>query len=209
MSRFKRLPGVDSLFVNKGDGTFEDQGLQLGVAYDETARAVSSMGSDAKDYNNDGKVDIFCNNLMGQIWALFQNSGHSFRYVSPQARIKQLSAPLSGWSAGSSITTMTAGRTCTRPTAASIMSSRTRGSTMRCSRTWTTSNSRMYPANNGNHCLVLELIGRYSNRDAIGAKVKVTAASGRVLYNHVSVSVGFISSSDKRVHFRVATGETR
>ena len=44
-------------------------------------------------------------------------------------------------------------------------------------------------------------MGRYSNRDAIGARVKVTTASGRVLYNHVSVSVGFMSSSDKRVHF--------
>ena len=27
------------------------------------------------------------------------------------------------------------------------------------------------------------------------------ALSGRVLYNHVSISVGFMSSSDKRVHF--------
>ena len=31
--------------------------------------------------------------------------------------------------------------------------------------------------------------------------MKVTTASGRVLYNHVAVSVGFMSSSDKRVHF--------
>ena len=51
-------------------------------------------------------------------------------------------------------------------------------------------------------------MGRYSNRDAIGAKVKLTTASGRVLYNHVSVSVGFMSSSDKRVHFGLG-GETR
>ena len=43
--------------------------------------------------------------------------------------------------------------------------------------------------------------GRKSNRDAIGAKVKLVTASGRILYNHVSVSVGFISSSDKRVYF--------
>jgi hypothetical protein len=48
---------------------------------------------------------------------------------------------------------------------------------------------------------VLKLVGWHSNRDAIGAKVKVTTASGRALYNHVSVSVGFMSSSDKRVHF--------
>ena len=53
----------------------------------------------------------------------------------------------------------------------------------------------------GNHWLVLALTGTYSCRDAIGARVKVTTASGRVLYNHVAVSVGFMSSSDKRVHF--------
>src|ERR1017187_922611 len=68
---------ANSLFINKGDGTFEDQGLQLGVAYDDSAKAVSSMGSDAKDYDNDGRVDIFYNNLMTQIWGLFQNRGDS------------------------------------------------------------------------------------------------------------------------------------
>jgi len=44
-------------------------------------------------------------------------------------------------------------------------------------------------------------VGRQSNRDAIGARVKLTTASGRELCNHVAVSVGFMSSSDKRVHF--------
>ena len=47
---------ANSLFINKGDGTFEEQGLPLGVAYDDTAKAVSSMGSDAKDYDSDGRV---------------------------------------------------------------------------------------------------------------------------------------------------------
>jgi enediyne biosynthesis protein E4 len=59
----------------------------------------------------------------------------------------------------------------------------------------------MNTADSGNHWLMLNLIGHKSARDAIGAKVKVTTASGRVLYNHVSISVGFMSSSDKRVHF--------
>ena len=44
-------------------------------------------------------------------------------------------------------------------------------------------------------------MGHKSPRDAIGAKVKLTTASGRVLHNHVAISVGFMSSSDKRVHF--------
>lgn len=59
----------------------------------------------------------------------------------------------------------------------------------------------MNTAGTANHWLLLSLIGHKSARDAIGAKVKLTTASGRVLYNHVAISVGFMSSSDKRVHF--------
>jgi hypothetical protein len=56
-------------------------------------------------------------------------------------------------------------------------------------------------ADNGHHWLWFDLIGgAKSGRDAIGAKVKVTTGSGRTLYNHVSVSKGFLSSSDRRVH---------
>ena len=59
------------------------------------------MGVDAKDYDNDGSVDIFYNDLMGQLWALFHNQrGKYFRYVSASAKLSQLSAPYSGWSGG-------------------------------------------------------------------------------------------------------------
>src|SRR6185312_3700569 len=51
------------------------------------------------------------------------------------------------------------------------------------------------------HWLLLDLQGTRGTRDAIGATIKVTTASGRVLHNHVSVSTGFMSSSDRRVHF--------
>ena len=54
---------------------------------------------------------------------------------------------------------------------------------------------------NGNHWLWLDLVGTRRNRDAIGARVKLTTASGRVLHNHVTTSVGFMSSSDRRLHF--------
>jgi hypothetical protein len=56
-------------------------------------------------------------------------------------------------------------------------------------------------ADNGNHWLLIQTTGRNSNRDAIGTKIKVTTPSGRTLYNHVTVSIGFMSSSDRRVHF--------
>jgi enediyne biosynthesis protein E4 len=52
----------------------------------------------------------------------------------------------------------------------------------------------------GRNWLSLELRGKKSNRDAIGAQVKVTAG-GRTQTNHVTTSVGYASSSQKAVHF--------
>ena len=89
------------LYLNQGNGTFKEVGLLYGVAYNESGSTVSAMGCDAKDYDNDGSVDIFYNNLMGQTWGLFRNQhGRSFRYTSPAAKLVQLSAPYSGWSNG-------------------------------------------------------------------------------------------------------------
>ncbi len=51
------------------------------------------------------------------------------------------------------------------------------------------------------HWLELLLTGKRSNRDAIGARVRVTSASGRMQFNHVTTSVGYASSSSRRVHF--------
>lgn len=56
-------------------------------------------------------------------------------------------------------------------------------------------------AGNGNGWLLVAPRGRRSNRDAIGAAIELRLPSGRRLYGHVSPSVGFMSSSDKRVHF--------
>ena len=53
----------------------------------------------------------------------------------------------------------------------------------------------------GNHWLLIDATGRQSNRDAIGTRFKLTLGSGRTLYNHLTTSVGFMSTSDRRVHF--------
>jgi hypothetical protein len=57
------------------------------------------------------------------------------------------------------------------------------------------------------HRLDLRLRGTKSNRDGLGATVRVTGTSGRVQYNHATTAVGYASSSDKRVHFGL--GEDR
>jgi hypothetical protein len=235
----------NSLFINKGDGTFEEQGLPLGAAYDDSAKAVSSMGSDAKDFNNDGRVDIFYNNLMGQVWALLRNMGDSFRNVSSQTQVRRLSTPYSGWSAGfidydndgwkdlysaNGDVDNVKGNARQHDTLFRNLDGKQfedvsaelgpdflhvgfqRGSAFGdlnndgfpdivVTSLMETPRILLNSAGNGNHWIVLVLTGQQSNRDAIGAKVKLTTASGRVLYNHVAVSVGFLSSSDKRVHF--------
>jgi enediyne biosynthesis protein E4 len=58
-----------------------------------------------------------------------------------------------------------------------------------------------------NHWLMLRLIGSSSNRDALGAVVRLETADGKTLWNHVSASVGFASSSDSRVHFGLGRSE--
>jgi len=51
-----------------------------------------------------------------------------------------------------------------------------------------------------NHWLELRLEGTKSNRDAIGAQIKVVAG-GKTQYNHVAFAAGYASSSAGPVHF--------
>jgi enediyne biosynthesis protein E4 len=234
------------LYVNQKNGTFKEVGLLYGVAYNDDGITVSGMGCDAKDFNNDGWVDVFYNNLQGQIFALFQNeAGELFRYVSPGSGVEALSRRFSGWSNGfvdynndgwKDIYSSNGDVDYFEPNARQhdtmfenldgkrfvevsgklgkdyLRMGFQRGSAFADLNNdgfqdivVTSLNEKprilMNSAGNGNHWLLVDLTGRKSNRDAIGAKIKVTLASGRLLYGHVSASVGFMSSSDRRVHF--------
>lgn len=52
-----------------------------------------------------------------------------------------------------------------------------------------------------NHWLAIQLVGTRSNRDGIGARIKLTSASGAEQFNHATTSVGYASSSDRRIYF--------
>jgi len=58
-----------------------------------------------------------------------------------------------------------------------------------------------------NHWLILKLMGHKSNRDAIGAVVKVTTGKGSQ-YATVTTSSSYLSSSDKRLHFGLGASES-
>jgi hypothetical protein len=49
--------------------------------------------------------------------------------------------------------------------------------------------------------ILLDLEGTRSNRDGIGARIRLVLPSGRALHEHVTTANGIYSASDKRVHF--------
>jgi hypothetical protein len=59
----------------------------------------------------------------------------------------------------------------------------------------------------GRHWLAFELQGTKSNRDGIGARIKVSAG-GAVQYNHVSFAAGYASSSAGPTHFGLGASKS-
>jgi enediyne biosynthesis protein E4 len=234
------------LFLNQGNGTFTETGIESGAAYNSRGESVSGMGCDAKDFDNDGSVDIVYNDLAGQVFGLLRNEGgKSFADMTWPSRMGALSRSLSGWSIGfidfnndgwkdiysanGDVDNLTAnsrqhdtmfqnidGKTLADATNQMGPDFRTlgyqRGSAFvdlnndgSMDLVVTSLGDRprilMNNALARNHWILFRLRGHKSNRDGIGARIKVVTASGRALFNHVTTSIGFMSSSDPRVHF--------
>ena len=54
---------------------------------------------------------------------------------------------------------------------------------------------------NGNHWLSIDTVGSISNRDGIGARIRVVDESGLQQWAMVSTASSYLSANDKRVHF--------
>lgn len=68
----------NTLFINQGDGTFREEGVLRGVAYNGDGLANGSMGIDAGDYDNDGDIDLWVTNFSLEANCLMQNDGDGY-----------------------------------------------------------------------------------------------------------------------------------
>lgn len=80
------------LFLNKGDGTFEDISHSAGVD-----RIMFSKGVAAADYDNDGYPDLYVSNLNGYGFLYHNNHNNTFTEVSEKAGAKGPSHSFATW----------------------------------------------------------------------------------------------------------------
>ena len=240
---------MNSFFVNKGGGKFEEAAFDENLALREDGVYISGMGADFRDLDNDGYPDIFLVALDGETFPLYRNTGRgSFVEVTRESGMTRLSLPMAGYSpniadfdndgwkdifvsrghvqslasssnlsiaqpntvfrnlGGMKFTALTdeAGFTTFPP-------SRHRGSAVGdlngdgkldvvVSALSAPAEVWINQSPNQNHWLEFKLQGTKSNRDGIGARIKLVTKSG-AQYNHVTTSCGYASSSAGPVHF--------
>jgi hypothetical protein len=63
------------MFRNQKDGTFKEEGLELGVALSEDGLEQAGMGIGLGDYDLDGNIDIFKTNFADDTNVLYHNDG--------------------------------------------------------------------------------------------------------------------------------------
>ncbi|WP_309714249.1 CRTAC1 family protein [Armatimonas sp.] len=64
------------LWRNNGNGTFTEIAKEAGCAYSDMGKLLSGMGIGVRDYNGDGREDLFVTNFSGQMNALFRNESN-------------------------------------------------------------------------------------------------------------------------------------
>jgi len=237
------------LFHNKGGGRFEEVASVAGVALPEQGQAISGMGVDFRDLNNDGLPDIALVALQQETFPIYLNNGHGeFTDVTAKSGMALLSNPMSGYSTNiadfdndgwkdifvSRGDVQSLSMANTRKVEQSNSVFRNLGG-MKWSALTEEAGFDVQPPRrhrgaaigdfnhdgkldivvtalsapaelwvndspDGNHWLELALQGTKSNRDAIGARVRVVAG-GRSQFNHMTTASGYASSSAGPLHF--------
>ena len=86
------------LYINKGNGTFEDDSYASGFALNNDGREIAGMGVAVGDYRNNGLLDLEVTDFSDDYDVLYRNDGDAnFTDVSYQVGIAQDTIPFLGW----------------------------------------------------------------------------------------------------------------
>jgi len=86
------------LFVNRGNGQWDEIGLSSEVGFSANGQPRSGMGVDATDVDQDGWQDLFVANVDQEMFALYQNNrDESFRDTAHANEVSEATRLLSGW----------------------------------------------------------------------------------------------------------------
>ena len=89
------------LYINRGNGTFEDASYASGYALNESGKETASMGIAVGDYLNNGWLDLYNTVFSDDYNPLYKNEGDAnFTDVSYQAGIAEVTIPFLGWGTG-------------------------------------------------------------------------------------------------------------
>ncbi len=89
------------LLHNNGDGTFTDEAMEAGVAYNEMGKTVAGMGAEFRDLDNDGSPDIFHTAMFGDSFPLYRNlGGKQFEDDTSAAGLTASTSRMTAWGVG-------------------------------------------------------------------------------------------------------------
>lgn len=89
------------LYINRGDGTFNDMSFESGIALTQDGREVANMGLAVGDYENNGHLDLVSTDFSDDHDLVFKNDGKGvFTDVSYQSGIGAETIPFVGFGDG-------------------------------------------------------------------------------------------------------------
>jgi enediyne biosynthesis protein E4 len=182
-----------AVYRNNGDSTFTYDTYPSGLG--RITMAHSGWGLRFLDYDNDGWKDLMI--AQGHVLDTIQLTFPNLRYREPMLLARNTGKNFVDVSAE-------AGSVFQQPWVARGLAIGDLDNDGRLDAVVTTNDSALHVLRNEtttpNHWLTLRLVGHKSNRDAIGALVKLETAQGAQLAT-VTTASSYLSSSDKRVHF--------